>query len=276
MGWVWGEGQGEGVGRDSSDGAMGPEIVVFLAPVVDEQASFFQGAEPVLIEAVITEGAVEGLDEGILSRLAWLDMVQVDATILGPEMDGLAGELRSVVAGDGTGRSHRVANGIEHIDHGGTSDGGIHLDGQTLPGAVIDDIEAPEAPPSGKLVMDEVHGPTFIGTHGNGQGNPYQSRQLPAPLSAQGQSLLPVDPGSPLPVNDHPLGFEDVMEDGKPPSGLPGRPVAHPLADRPVRACRVAVLHRRSIPSGDPAETTLGEPKAGRCLLHGGSAGFGL
>ena len=36
MRWVWGEGQGEGVGRDATHGTMGPQLVVFVSPVIDE------------------------------------------------------------------------------------------------------------------------------------------------------------------------------------------------------------------------------------------------
>ena len=150
------------------------------------------------------------------------------------------------------------------------------MERQALAGAVIDQGQAAEAPPSGKLVMDKVHGPALIGTHGNWQGNPDQGRQLPTPLSAQGETLLPIDPGRPLAVDDHPFAFEDVMKDGKPPPGLPIRPMTHPLPQGSVVALHGTVLHRGAVPSGDPAETTLGEPKAAGNFTHGTSASFGL
>jgi len=43
------EGQGEGVGREEADGGMGAEGVVFVFPVVDEEACFCDGMEPVLV-----------------------------------------------------------------------------------------------------------------------------------------------------------------------------------------------------------------------------------
>jgi hypothetical protein len=46
MGLVCGEGQGEGVGRDTTDGAMGSQGIVFMAPVIDKQTGFFKGTEP--------------------------------------------------------------------------------------------------------------------------------------------------------------------------------------------------------------------------------------
>jgi hypothetical protein len=91
----------------------------------------------VLVKAVITEGAIEGLDEGVLGGFAWLDMVEVYLAPLSPEVECFAGELGTIVTGDGTRCSHRVAEGVEQISHCLPSDGGIHMECQALTGAVI-------------------------------------------------------------------------------------------------------------------------------------------
>jgi hypothetical protein len=113
MGLGWVEGQGKGVWRDTAYGAMRPQVVVLMTPVIDEQTGFFEGTEPVLVKAVIAEGAVEGLDEGVLDGLTGLDVVEVNLAPLGPEVKCLARELRAVVTGDGTRGSHRVTEDIE-------------------------------------------------------------------------------------------------------------------------------------------------------------------
>ena len=46
-----------------------------------------------LIETVVTEGAVEGLNEGVLGRLTGLDVVEMYIAPLGPEVESLTGEL---------------------------------------------------------------------------------------------------------------------------------------------------------------------------------------
>ena len=48
-------------------------VVVVGTPVFDEKAGLGQRAKPVLVEAVIAEGAVEALDEGILHGFTRLD-----------------------------------------------------------------------------------------------------------------------------------------------------------------------------------------------------------
>ena len=75
-----------------------------------------------------SEDAVKGLDEVVLGGFAWLDMVEVPIAPLSPGVECLAGELGTIVTGDGTWCSHRVAEGIEQIIHSLPSDGGIHME----------------------------------------------------------------------------------------------------------------------------------------------------
>jgi hypothetical protein len=130
----------------------------------------------VLVEAVVTKGAIEGLDEGILIGLTGLDMIEVYLAPLSPEVKGLASELRPIIAGDGTWGSNRVAEDIEQLNHGLPSDGGIDMECQALAGAIINQGKAAEASPSGKLVMDEVYGPPLIRTSCHRHGNTNQGR----------------------------------------------------------------------------------------------------
>lgn len=59
----------------------------------DEEAAFREGAEPMLVEAVVTEGTVEALDKGILHRFVGLDVVRArrssKATTVAPPMEEL-------------------------------------------------------------------------------------------------------------------------------------------------------------------------------------------
>jgi hypothetical protein len=72
---------------------MRSEVVVFAAPVFDEEASFSEGSEPVLVEAIIPESAVEAFDESILHGFAGLDVVDEDTSGLSPQMKGTTGKL---------------------------------------------------------------------------------------------------------------------------------------------------------------------------------------
>ena len=90
--------QGKEVGRDATEGGVRAEVVIVVrAPVFDEESGFGQGAKPMLVEAVVAEGAIEALDEGVLHRFARLDMMESNAGALSPEVEGFAGELGTIV-----------------------------------------------------------------------------------------------------------------------------------------------------------------------------------
>ena len=90
--------QGKEVGRDATEGRMRADpVVVVRAPVLDEESGFGQGAKPMLVEAVVAEGPIEALDEGVLHRFARLDMMESNAGALSPEVEGFAGELGTIV-----------------------------------------------------------------------------------------------------------------------------------------------------------------------------------
>ena len=97
---IQGELQGECIGRDAADGAVGAELIVLGAPVFDEQTGLGERTEPMLVETVVAESAIEGLDESVLGGLAGLDVMEDDAGGLSPAMQSAADELRAVIGGD--------------------------------------------------------------------------------------------------------------------------------------------------------------------------------
>jgi len=72
-------------------------MVVVRSPALDDGACFRQAAEPMQVQAVLPELAVEALYERILSRLSGLDEVQPHAGSPSPEEQGLGSELRAIV-----------------------------------------------------------------------------------------------------------------------------------------------------------------------------------
>src|SRR6056297_1412283 len=136
--------------------------------------------EPVQIQAVVPELAVEAFDEGILGRFARLDQVQLDATVSRPEELRLAGELRTVVADEHRRQRTPVGQLVE-------------LAGQALAGdREVDDVQHAQAPPVSQLIADEVHRPSLVGPVGYGHRDS-RPDQLLAPLGANLQALLAVE-----------------------------------------------------------------------------------
>src|SRR5438445_7344092 len=64
--------------------AVGPAPIVIHPPVLDEPPSVSEGEKPMLVQALVSEPAVEALDEGVLNGLARLDEVQPHAPLIGP------------------------------------------------------------------------------------------------------------------------------------------------------------------------------------------------
>ncbi len=54
---------------------MRTQVIVVVAPGLDNLACFVQADEHVFVEAFIAQPAVKGFDESILDRLAGLDIV---------------------------------------------------------------------------------------------------------------------------------------------------------------------------------------------------------
>ncbi len=61
---------------------MGPLGIVVEPPSLDDPTGVIEIEEPVLVEALVAKAAVEGLNEGVLARLAGLDEGQLDAVAM--------------------------------------------------------------------------------------------------------------------------------------------------------------------------------------------------
>jgi hypothetical protein len=76
---------------------VGPDCIVVYAPALDDLARVRQAEEPVFVQALVAEAAVEALDVGILVRLARVNEVQSDALRVRPGIEGSPDELRPIV-----------------------------------------------------------------------------------------------------------------------------------------------------------------------------------
>jgi len=54
-------------------------------------------AEPVLVQALISESSVKTLNKSVLSRLAWLDKTQFHGMLKGPLLLCAAGEFKRLI-----------------------------------------------------------------------------------------------------------------------------------------------------------------------------------
>ena len=76
-------------------------LVVVSTPSLQLYLRVGKSQEPVRVQALRPEPAVERFDEGIVGRLAGSGEVQRDAATVSPEVEIAGNELRSLIDADG-------------------------------------------------------------------------------------------------------------------------------------------------------------------------------
>ena len=89
--------------RNLLQGRMRTLGVVVCRPSGDHDSRVSQVAEHGLVEQLVAHPPVETLDETVLHRLAWRDVVPFDPVLGTPPQDGVGSQFRAVVADDHAG-----------------------------------------------------------------------------------------------------------------------------------------------------------------------------
>lgn len=142
---------------------MWPLGVVLDAPALDDLSGLVHRDEPMLVQALVPELAVERFDVGVLHGLARANEGEHDVICVGPGIQHLAFELRAMINSDRLGQPADIGQAFEHRDDTRAGNRGVDLQGQAFAGAVIDDRETAQASTIGQAVGDEVHRPARIG-----------------------------------------------------------------------------------------------------------------
>ena len=105
---------------------MRPDSVVIVSPKRQLPAGVGQGIEYLLVQQFVAQAAVERLDEGVLLRLARVDVMPGHPVLVGPLQDGAAGELGG--EGAGTGNAGSGSGGAASASGGANSGSGPFTD----------------------------------------------------------------------------------------------------------------------------------------------------
>lgn len=95
---------------------MGPLMVVRQEPTLADGTDLVEGFEEVGVEDLLAVGPVESFDVRILVRLAWLNVVDADATYGAPIDEDLGEQFRPVVdrqPGCRTGDRFPLGDGVQ-------------------------------------------------------------------------------------------------------------------------------------------------------------------
>lgn len=101
-------------------------------------------SEPKLIQALISESAIEGLDKGILDWLAGIDEVQIDMVVAGPDNHRFACKLWTVIYHDLFGQPSAPAQPLQNFNYPRAWNITRDLYFKAFSRAIVDDVERPK------------------------------------------------------------------------------------------------------------------------------------
>ena len=135
---------------------MRSECVVVDPPFFDDPSGLWQADEEMLVETLVTQSAIEALDEAILHWLARGNIVPFNLGLVRPAEDGVGRELGPVIADNHL----RLATGgdelIQLTSHANPAQRGVRHERQAFARAVINDGQNAEAAAIRQLVRHEV------------------------------------------------------------------------------------------------------------------------
>ena len=185
-----------------------PDRVVVIAPEGQLSACILQAVEDLLVQQLVPQAAVEALDEGVLLRLARIDVVPGHPVLVSPFQNGPAGELCPVLTDNAAGLAADPDQGAELPGHSCARQAGVRDEAQAFPRAVVDHRQDTELPRGAEAVRHEVQRPTPVGMRGNRQRCPGAARPFPAAAPFYRQPFLAVDTIQLLVVHGHALALQ--------------------------------------------------------------------
>jgi len=202
---------GETCRRYPTHTAVRPDLVVVLAPTGRRTSGFAERLEPLFVEVLIAELAVEALDVAVLHRPPGLDQDVADAARLRPGHEDPAGEFRAVIGAYGQRVTPKPGRLIQHPGHVLARDAVVHGDLYALVAEVISHCQVLQAPAIGQAVRDEIHAPDLIDRAGKLLRHTLVDGALALLAPAHSQVGLAVEPVHPLVIDARELRAQQIV-----------------------------------------------------------------
>jgi len=151
--------------RFVSDRALRTHLIVVSTPSLAFCSRLVEAQEPVRVQALGPELAVERFDEGVVGRFAWSTEVERHVFHVGPQVELLADEFRAVVDTDRLGVAELYGSAFERLDDIASAIAVPDIDCRRHTAQRVHDREHPKLLSVEELVMHEVHGPDVVGRH---------------------------------------------------------------------------------------------------------------
>ena len=145
-----------------ADGPVRPILVVVSEPSLHLFGRVCKRQEPVRVQALASEAAVECLDEGIVGRLAGPGEVQRHPLRIGPQIEVTGDELRALVDPDRPWITHLGANPFQGCVHVLGPIAETRIDHRLEAREGVDDRQHADLAACGELVVNEIHGSDIV------------------------------------------------------------------------------------------------------------------
>lgn len=255
---------------------MRSNTIVIDPPGFDFCFCIPQISEPVFVQTLIPELSVEALDEGVLDGFPRADEMKCDSSLIGPGIQGFAGEFGTVVDHDDLWQPPCVCKTLEDSDNATSGQRCIDFDYRALTGEIVDDVQGAESSACGQGIVREVHRPALVCSNGKADGSPEASGELLATLPADSQAIRAIEPVDSLVVHLEAFSSQQDVEPSIPES----RSLGSQLMQTPEELCRLFpsrfVLKARTSESQCPAGTALAHREVRLKEARGLAVGHGL
>ena len=141
---------------------MGPDGVVVMPPLLDEDLGLLEGGEDLAVEQLIAEAGIEAFDIPVLPRRSRCDVGGLGTNGSDPVSDDPGDELRAIIRSDilwWPPQDEQIRQSIHHI---GGVEPAISSKHQGLSGKLVDDDQDPVWTSVMRPVLDKVIGPDLV------------------------------------------------------------------------------------------------------------------
>jgi len=197
---------------------MWSHFIILDSPSFDESPGFGQACKPVQVQALISELAVETLDESVVHRTAWSDEVKLDSSPVCPLIEGVAGEFSPVVRGNDLGLAIPDHRPVKRLGYRVCRESLVNLKTYAFSTHMVDGCEDSQTSPIGQLIAHEVDTPMLTRLNRWQRSQASLSRSLLVALGPHQQAFLAVDPVDSLVIHKPAFSLEQHRQ---PPVAIP-------------------------------------------------------